>query len=120
MTNSKKWKKRNYYSERVYLTRTKYPKRVEVVMEADHGGYLEKTILSLPEEFEVDKSFIPPEKENMNAFYIRTPVFVITFYKDTKKCFVYTLSGKWLGNLEKSDLNKLFSKIGAILRHFKK
>lgn len=96
--------------------RTKYPKRLEINVEAQHIGYTENINITLPEEYEIEKTLIPEEKQNLNAIYLRTPAFTLTFYKDTEKCFVYTVKGKFLGALEKQDLKKAFTKIGTILK----
>lgn len=83
---------------------------------ADYGGIKESIIASLPREAKIDRTLIPQEKENENAFYIRTPAFCITFYLDSHKCFAYALDGEYLGALERQDVKKLFSKFGRILK----
>jgi len=110
-------KKRITYIKKLKEHKTrKHPKRAEAIINVDRGAFDERTILTLPEEAELETNLIPKEKQNPNAFYLIYSPIIIVYYLDTGKCFVYSVFGKYLGTLEKQDLKKLFSKIGLILR----
>ncbi|MEM2368414.1 MAG: hypothetical protein QXQ50_09315 [Candidatus Bathyarchaeia archaeon] len=82
----------------------------------DLGTYYKTEIISLPETAEHETNLIPKDKQNPYAKYIIWHPIRIVAYTDTGKCFVYSELGEFLGELEKQDLKKLFSKIGRFLK----
>ncbi len=86
------------------------------MIKEDLGTFYKTEIISLPQEAEHETNLIPKNKQNPNAFYIIYSPIIIVGYLDTGKCFIYDVFGKYLGALEKQDLKKLFTKIGAFLR----
>lgn len=82
----------------------------------DMGNYYKTEIISLPTEIEHEINLIPKNKQNPNLIYIIKHPIKIIYYLDNEKCFIYDELGSYLGDLEKHDLKRLFSKIGHVLR----
>jgi len=57
--------------------------------------------------------------KNGNLVYLMKTPLKIAYYLNSKRCFVYDLNGNFAAELEKKDLNSLYSRIGH-LRRYKK
>lgn len=93
--------------------------RPQVTIHYDHGQVKEVTTLRFPQETEMQSHMIPKKPNPHLKAIIRWPVEMI-WYTDTGKGFVYDTDHNYLGSLERSDLKRLFSRSGALLRLEKK
>jgi len=86
-----------------------------VVFHTDYGTVTEVTAIRFPQEADVQSHFIKKEANPHLIYIIKEPITMI-WYTDGEKGFIYDTDRIYLGNLKRSDLKRLFWRIGAILR----
>jgi len=99
--------------QRRYRADKRNPQGVKITVQEDLGT-LEQTQQYFFES--ATKRRARSKKKNPNLIYILKSPIRIAYYTNSKKLFLYSQDGIYLGELEKHDQRKVFSELGLILR----
>jgi len=98
---------------RRYRADKRHPKKLKIVLTEDLGKIEQIQQFYFEENKQVRSH---KKQKNPNLVYLLKSPIKIVHYVNSRKTYLYSNDGLYLGELEKHDLKRLFSIMGLVLR----